>query len=61
MPKSVLLYLSDKAQSFGLEFSLYQLFPNKKTETQLRVKLYVVFYLALAKYRPSYSSKTANL
>ena len=42
MPISVFRYLLDKAQYFGLEFSLYPLlFPNKKTETHERVKLFI--------------------
>ena len=39
-PNSALRYLLDKAQYFGLEFSFNPLlFPNKKTDTPIRVKL----------------------
>ena len=41
-PNSALGYCSDKAQYFGLEFSLQPLlFPNKKIVTPLRVKLFL--------------------
>ena len=40
MPKSVLHYLLDKDQYFGLEFSLYPFFlPNEKAVSPLRVEL----------------------
>ena len=39
LPSSAFRYCSDKAQYFGLEFSLQSLlFPNKKTDSPLRFK-----------------------
>ena len=43
VPVSAFRNCLDKAQYLGLEFSSYPLlFPNKKTETPLRVKLFIV-------------------
>ena len=42
MPNSVLRYLLDKTQYISLEFSFHPLlFPNKKTETSERAKLFI--------------------
>ena len=55
VPNSTLRYCSDKAQYFGLEFSFYPLlFPNKKTETPLRVILFIQLVVGQIKYFDHY-------
>ena len=62
VPKSVLRYLSDKGQYFGLEISLHPLlFPNKKTVTYHGVKLFMewMYPLLIEFLRPILTMTTA--